>query len=308
MESQRLPRFHRSEAIPAMLLTERDRQLVWHVHRHRFLRSTQLVALTGDQAQPVLRRLQRLYHHGYLDRPRAQLDYFHEGGSRPLVYGLGSRGASLLRREFDIPFSQMDWSGKRGSVGRLFLEHALLTSEVMVTAELACRARSGLQLRMNDELKLPDSPTRRIDPFRWRVRLPGERDVGLIPDRVFAFESGNPSDTSSAQHFFLEADRGTMPVTRSGIGQTSFYRKLLSYEATWSQNLHRSRFGWKRFRVLTVTTSKERVESMLSACRQLARGHGLFLFTDIATLRTHEDFLTLPWRTCRGEASVRLLD
>jgi hypothetical protein len=39
----------------------------------------------------------------------------------------------------------------------------------------------------------------------------------------------------SSGHFFLEADRGTMPVTRWTLSQTSFFRKLLAYEATWTQ-------------------------------------------------------------------------
>jgi hypothetical protein len=250
-----------------------------------------------------LRRLQRLYHHGYLDRPRAQLDYYHEGGSQPLVYGLGSRGASLLRREFDIPFDQMDWSGKRGSVGRLFLEHALMISDVMVSAELACRQSDQVTLRWGDDLT-PTVP----GAWRWRVKLARGLEVGVIPDQVLALQFAPGESPESAQHYFLEADRGTMPVTRHGLHQTSFFRKLLSYEATWSQNLHRSRFGWKRFRVLTVTTSPERVESMLTACRQLSRGHGLFLFTDLGTFRASPDFFRVPWRSCRDNAPVFLRD
>jgi hypothetical protein len=53
-------------------------------------------------------------------------------------------------------------------------------------------------------------------------------------------------------HFFLEADRGTMPVVRSGLTQTSFYRKLIAYEATWTQKIHQRHLGIHRFRVLTV--------------------------------------------------------
>src|ERR1017187_7334077 len=60
-----------------------------------------------------------------------------------------------------------------------------------------------------------------------------------------------------------------------------------------------SRFGFNRFRVLTVTTSAERVKHLIEACHQLERGQGLFLFTDLASLLAHGDILTLPWQTCQ---------
>jgi hypothetical protein len=66
-----------------------------------------------------------------------------------------------------------------------------------------------------------------------------------------------------------------------------------------TQNIHRSRFGFNRFRVLTVTTSTERVKHLIEASRQLERGQGLFLFTDLASLLAHGDILTLPWQSCQ---------
>ena len=47
--------------------------------------------------------------------------------------------------------------------------------------------------------------------------------------------------------FFLEADRGTMPVTRDDLDQRSIYRKLLANEATWRRGLHRSLFDFEHF-------------------------------------------------------------
>lgn len=142
MAPTRLPRFQRVPGLPPIELTGRDREILRQVHRHRFLRSSQIIALLGGSAQHVLRRLQRLYHHGYLERPRAQIDYFHRGGSRAIAYGLGNKGAAILKRESALPFHRLDWGAKNRAAGRLFLEHALLTSEVMVSLELACR-RAG---------------------------------------------------------------------------------------------------------------------------------------------------------------------
>ena len=84
MESPRLSRFKRAAEIAPMELTERDCEIIRLVHRHRFLRSPQIVALICSGSQQVLRRLQLLYHHAYLERSRTQL-YYHEGGSRTIV-------------------------------------------------------------------------------------------------------------------------------------------------------------------------------------------------------------------------------
>src|SRR5688572_25716485 len=96
MESVRLPRFKRSADIPPFRLTERDVDVLRHVQRHRFLRSSHLAALIGGSRQQLLRRLQLLFHHGYLDRPRAQLEYFDRGGSQSIVYGLANEGAEVV--------------------------------------------------------------------------------------------------------------------------------------------------------------------------------------------------------------------
>jgi hypothetical protein len=97
-----------------------------------------------------------------------------------------------------------------------------------------------------------------------------------------------------------------MPVMRRGLSQSSCYRKLLAYEATWTQGIHRSRFNFHRFRVLTVTTSAERVKHLIEATRQLERGHGLFLFCDLTSIGSHPDLLSLDWQTPTGSTSSLL--
>jgi hypothetical protein len=120
---------------------------------------------------------------------------------------------------------------------------------------------------------------------------------GVVPDRVFALEFPDQNGQSQRALFFLEADRGTMPVIRSNLSQTSFYRKLLAYEATWLQSVHRSRFAFNRFRVLTVTTSTARVKSLVDACSQLKRGRGLFLFADRSVLENPSGIFSSAWQT-----------
>ena len=75
MEEKRSPRFRRISTIAPLQLTERDRDIIRLVHRHRFFRSHQITALLGGSEQQIVRRLQLLYHDEYLERPRAQIQY-----------------------------------------------------------------------------------------------------------------------------------------------------------------------------------------------------------------------------------------
>lgn len=288
----RLPRFKRISTVAPLHLTERDQQIIRLIHQYRFLRSHQIVALVDGSPQQLLRRLKLLYHHGYVERPRCQIDTYHKGGSRHIAYGLGNKGGSLLKRELGVTFRNVSWSEKNRAVGRIFLEHALLVSEVMTAIELACRKAN---IRLITERELSERP------FRWRVNLSNRKRLGVIPDRVFALEN----DARERAYFFLEADRGTMPVMRRTLSQTSFHRKLLAYEATWSQSIHRTRFGFHRFRVITVTTSAARVTSLVEACSQLERGQGLFLFADRSVL---DDVFSPIWQTGKHGEAASLID
>src|SRR5260370_19690435 len=100
----RRPRFRRASEPPPFRLTDPDVEIVRHIARHRFLRSTHIAALVGRSLDRTNDRLERLFHAGYIDRPRAQLDRFPTSGSAPLFYALSARGARLLRARDGIAF------------------------------------------------------------------------------------------------------------------------------------------------------------------------------------------------------------
>jgi len=306
MSSSRHPRFKRSATVDPIRLTERDRTIIQTVYKHRFLSSSHLIKLLGESRQPILRRLQLLYHHGFLERPRAQINYYHKGGSRHIVYGIGNKGAALLKQELGLPLRVLRWSEKNRAVGRIFLEHALLVSDVMVAFEIACRESSKIQFLTEDQLPTNIGDGHRS--FHWNVTLSTGEKLGIIPDRIFALKYSGEAGKCNRAFFFLEADRGTMPIKRRQLSQTSFYRKLLGYEATWAQSIHRSRFGFHRFRVLTITTSAGRLRSLAEACSQLKSGHGLFLFTDQKLLGGHTNVLSSIWQTWKQGEIVSLLN
>jgi len=288
-----------------MHLTERDHEIIRLVHRHRFLRSSHITTLIPGSPQQIVRRLQLLYHHGYLDRPRQQIEYYHRGGSAKMVYALGNKGGATLKPELSTVVQSLP-KGEDHSIGRVFLEHALLVSDVMVAIELACRTRN-IRFLTEDEIRREHGSTAGSRSFRWKVNVSGEITLGAIPDRVFALEREDEECRRHRCVFFLEADRGTRPVMRQNLAQTSFYRKLLAYEASWAQGIPRSQFGFNRFRVLTVTTSAARVASLVDACSPLERGHRLFLFSDWNSVENAEDLFSQIWQTGRPGETASML-
>ena len=292
-----------------MVLTPRDLEILRAVHRHRLLRSTHLIALLDGSRQTTLRRLQLLFHHGYLDRPPMQLDWYARG-SEPLVYALGNRGAEVLETESELRRGGIRWDAKKRNVSRAFLHHTLAVGEVMVAFEIACRGREGVRFIPPEEV-LAGAPeaTRRLRlPFRWQVEVRwGGKPyrLGVEPDKVFGLRFEGEPEGRNLAFFFLEADRGTMPVARKGLLQTSFRRKLMAYQETWRQGLYKTHLGIPNFRVLTVTTSEERMRHMVAACQSLGAGSRLFLFAD-REKPSHMNILTREWVNGREEV-VRLL-
>ncbi len=191
----RLPRFQRAEKVAPIRLTNRDQKIIRLIHRHRFLRSHQIITLIGGSAQNLSRRLQWLFHHGYLERPRAQLQYYERSGSQTIAYGLGNKSSSLLQ------LNPATWGEKNRAIGRMYLAHALLVSDVMVSLELACRQHS-IRLLHEDELNLLVEA-----PLHWRVKIRDGTKLGVIPDRVFALEYVGKHGATQRVYYFLEADR-----------------------------------------------------------------------------------------------------
>lgn len=73
-----------------------------------------------------------------------------------------------------------------------------------------------------------------------------------------------------------------------------------------AQGIHRSRFGFHRVRVLTVTTSAARAENLRMAAANHPNGKGLFLFTDLDARRAAPDVLTLDWHNVSGHPETLL--
>jgi hypothetical protein len=303
-EPVRRPRFRRAAVLPTFRLTDDDIAIVRHLARHRFLRSTHIAALVGRSLDRTNDRLSGLFHHGYIDRPRAQLDYYPTSGSAPMVYALANRGARLLIERDGIQFANVAWSRKNREAGRPFIEHQLEIVDLYVSLAQATLDRADVYLIHADEMQATflDQPSSdRRNPFSLRVKLAEQgtvREMGLVPDLAFALELSD----GSRRNFMVEIDRGTMPILRTNFLQTSFERKMRAYLTAHAGKLH-ERFGWKIFRVLTVTTDEYRIRSMQAALKDLHIAHSpgasMFFFATRAELRT-AGVLVGVWRDGTG--------
>ena len=300
---QRRPRYRRAKT-RSFRLTERDATIIRHVYTHRLLDSESIIALLGTGSeQQIKRRLHLLFHNRYLDRPRAQLTtLYSQPGSTKMVYALGNHGADLLAADFGLERQAINWTAKNRAIRPRFFQHTLLVSTIMVAFEVSCRTHGDIRLIYWPEIRettCPESTRRQKRPQTWFVHLPKVGRRGITPDKIFGLRFLDRPQGKNTAYFFLEADRGTMPVVRRSLSESSIYGKLIRYHKTFVDRIHTKRFGIKSFRVLTVTQgSTRRIESMIAATQRLEGLQGIFLFANKEPLN---DILANHWLNGRGE-------
>jgi hypothetical protein len=299
----RLPRFTRAdpEQRPSFQLTERDRQIIRYVADHRFARSTHISQLLGASHVKTCRRLHALYHNAYLDRPQAQKEYY-RAGSDKMIYALANRGAQLLIQQHGLELADVDWSRKNFEAKRAYVQHQLAIVDFRVALVLATRARPHLKLIEPKQLiaAMPEATRTSARPLAWRVKTQhkaGPQEIGVNPDYAFAIRYPD----GSRRAYLVECDRGTMPVARAGLRQTSIIKKLLVYHHGHKQELHTRQFNWKAFRVLIITNTEARADHILAAIKHTAelKASELFYVTDRHALAAG-DILTHRWQHASG--------
>jgi hypothetical protein len=219
------------------------------------------------------------------------------------VYGLGQKGARALRAYGGRIDDGVDWSEKNKRSGAIFLAHTLGIADFMVGLELACR-REGPITRIGEEDIIAAAPaeTRAArEPLRWEAVSVerGKRERwSVIPDGVFGLSF--PDGTAS--YFLLEYDRGTIPIYRRGGDHRSIRRKFKTYYDGWRTERHVEQFGLKQMRVLTITSSAERMHNMVGCVRNITDGRGsaFFLFGHRSMLEA-TNVLKVEWTNGRGE-------
>jgi hypothetical protein len=265
--ANRLPRYRRTPTLSECAVTSRDLNILSIVESFRLASSEHIQALVEGSNQGLLRRLQKLFHAGYLDRPFPRPK--NGGGSSKMVYAITNRGVRLLQKEGRLErVTTTDWNAQNRELHEFSVRHTLLLSHIRAVLTVAARAHPELELASwREGRELQDSAEVAFDK--------GYARVPVAPDAFFTLK-----DAKGRAHFLVEADRGTMTVTR-------FTLKLQAYAAWWKEKKHEEKLGIRFFRVLTVTSSAERLANLVRAARSIegvaALGR-MFLFTHEGTL------------------------
>ena len=293
-ERPRRPYYERTPNGHNFQMTQRDETILLALYRHRYLNSRQLHAIIGEGSyKKMLGRLCMMFHgdgkQGYVNRPDAQKVM----GNIPRIYSLGAHGIDHLRQRFHIPIENGPELLRRDSrpVG-LFLQHAIDTADILIAFEKAARDRPDMNMYSASEIldrlaaRVPSKgnplaiPTEVMWTFGGR---PSAANMSIVPDGLFnlVWEQAE-QDKKLVHYYFLELDEGTMPVHRSNFRQSSIFKKLLGYSAIIRDRTAYQRLGIKQFRVLFVTTSWKRVQTMQTCWKserhRLAHAQ-FFLFT-----------------------------
>jgi hypothetical protein len=314
-------RFERPATPPEFNITPRNLALLAYVAKHRLISSDDLAILDGGSTQNAKRELRRMWACGYILRPTMQLRTVAVTGPQPLVYGLSNKGARLLREQGHHILANVDWSENCHRAGIAFIDHSVARSRFMAAIDVARRNRSDVDLLEASAIIAcaPEKTQRARHPLKWTAVVPDERAgevaASVISDDLF----GLAFDDESTAYFLVEIDRGHMPVRRHEKSReefaggkrrlrTYYMHKLSVYYHGWRQRRHVDQFGIEQLRVLTVTTSAQRIETMLDALRSVTKGKGsdLFLFADEQTLRSTNP-LDAEWITGKGNVA-RLTD
>jgi hypothetical protein len=187
------PRFRRAAEPPPFCLTEDDVEIVCVVARHRLIRSTHIAALVGRSLDRTNDRLMRLFHPGFIDQPRAQLDYSPTFGSTPMIYyysrdcsdKLGGHGGMVMAAMDEA----VDWAGELDAlVEQIAPRFRRVEPRRRVRAYLQgllapVERKNGWQLAENAGDRTPDG----VQDFLARMRWDADRvrdDPGLRRGRL----------------------------------------------------------------------------------------------------------------------------
>lgn len=256
-KQKNLSRYIRDKsAFSDFVINDKDRQTIKLVYSHRFLSTNLLWQLLknnessleqfkigkdgkkrplhyGFSKNALYKRLQGLFHSQYLARHYMTDNPIGRGyGSSPAIYGLGTKGANLLAKELGIDSFLLKDIVERNKVGSPFLRHALEIANFRVILELACR-------ETGNEVEIPFWVQGQIlrDSVSGLNEKGEEERFSIYPDAFFAVSVKG----KGTANYFLELDRGTMPIISSGK-RADIRKKILGFWHYNKQKKHNIRY------------------------------------------------------------------
>lgn len=282
-----------------MVLTPRDHAILHAIYVYRLVTREQIEQLlfpVGEGQDHFTRtskareRLRLLFHHGYVERI-PMLVGSEAWAFRP-VYRLASKGAAEVASDLSVPVKQLAYWGKGDDkdhrdtrVSSLFLEHALKLNDVRIAFMLAAH-KAGVRI----EEWLADASLQAQERKDYvALAASGEsRKVAIVPDAYCALSIEN-----RRYHFFLELDRATMSLPR-------WATRVEAYRAYVYSGKYTERYHSKSLRILTVTTTEERLQNLKTKTAK-AQGGGMFWFAISEDVSPSTVFFSPIWLQANDE-------
>lgn len=296
-----------------LILTDRDQLWLRAVHRYRFLTTDQAQLLSEGQItkerRPLNRRLEKLWAHDYLDRPKVQLQAYSYAKKRHVVHALGPTGAKWLSANDAVVFpAGKGWhSVNRSLSSPERLVHRNGVVDTIIAIEQAAVQRDGVRIVHEKELLTLNAWPRNLKPHHLptRVSVKGRMtDRATVPD--YTFEIVKILDGQERHGLcFLEWDNSTEDFIKADERASSIAQKHFAYADAYKRKLHTNLYGRNNFRVLFVVNgSEDRARRMQDIYRNTVGGKiapGVFLYTTDAKFRTLGAFGDI-WQNGEGKS------
>ena len=274
-----------------MYLRPRDLIVFEALDRHGPLPSHYLYCFQKNIAHDrigFLKRLKKLTDEGFLERPlRLNNPLIHTDHK---VYVLGAKAKTVLSAAGKAHQYAVSEDAQYA--------HAFMTSCTTASIELEAM-RLGCRFVTRDEIlkRAAVQPRDRPLSIKCKVSYTASNGSTLYSDRPVEPDQLFGIDYGGAYRFFaLEADRGSEPIIRNNLDQSSILRKLLAYNDILARGEHRQRFGIPNLFPMFVTTSDARMESMIDLARNTCPKYSnFFLFRAIPGFEVY--FRTPPLLT-----------
>jgi hypothetical protein len=276
---RRLPRYQQmgTGRVGSLVLTDRDRAVLDNLYHYRLLSTSQLELLRQHDPdsdcqfhsrRALNTRLQRLFHHRYVNRVQRPLDK----GSLEPIYLLDVNGAKAMAAVYGEVSYKTPAQLPKGE----FIEHTLAINTFRVALDVALRSQDEFVLetwQYAPKLSVPSAQ-------------PPERSPKLlIPDAAVTLRRED-----RRRYFYLEMDLGTEP-------SRTLREKCETYYSYWRSGAFGKEHGEpadKGFRVLFVGQSPAREETMQKVIVGLPHGRAMFLTAVMADV-TYECILQAIW-------------
>jgi len=304
-KKKRLARTKRVEStkLPPHIFTRRDGEIVKAVYEYRVLTSVQLAALflPSDRNPSTLsstfqNRLKLLFHDGYLDR-REQPQLLSEG-SKPLLYFLDTKGARLIE---DLIGDKPNWRKADNDLSPQAKEHLIRTNDIRIAIAVSAKKHGYTVEDWIDDRALK-SPQMK-DTVTLKNDAGNTAKTAIVPDGFFklVWPSSESETGVRVARCFIECDLGTMTAKASVWGRRDYRHKILAYTAYINSGMYEARYGGKTMRVLTVTTTEERLKTLKKVTED-AGGKSRFWFTTFERIRNADMLTDYLWSVAgKGE-------